>query len=715
MAITRRQFLVFLGGAAGAIACRSLASPKALAFTPLKLPLPLGIGEFAASEQVNAYRSYEVVDDLLLPDGYQYNVLATWGDPVGESRFGYNNDFVALIETGSNEGFLAINFEYVSGQTWMQTYSQVIGQSLPFAEVQASLASEGGEINAFALQKDDPLKQKIDAIAKAAFIDQGIGIISVRQNKGKWERTQSPQDRRITGISGLEDDRYLKATGAAVSVFAKSKKMGYDDQLGDRIIGTIQNCAGGTTPWGTILSAEENFQTQVPEPVMADGSSLDPSELPFLLTEKKVDGRGNPLGLAGNKYGWMVEVDPANAEDYGTKHTWLGRYRHEAVAVRAAAGKKLAVYSGCDRRGGHLYKFVSKNSVGNIQDKANSKLLEEGMLYGAQLNPDGTGTWIALNPATPVNPVLPSQVVGKNGEGLVTFPNPDRKAGGMVKVTEDSDAIAFQKQFKTLGDLYLGSDIEKQGAILIDAHFAANAAGVTCMARPEDTTVDEQGTLFVAFTSGGPGGDGGPDKRIFTGPNGETPYEFGWIMKLEEADPGDMSFRWEMLALGGEPADGGVGFSNPDNLTVDGRGNLWMVTDISTSKTNRAVPQRTGDDELRGLFGNNTAWVIPLKGPDAGTAIPFAIAPMDSELCGLCISLDQKTLFLAAQHPGEAGGMRQNMASETRQFVMQTTDGQEFIQQRQVPIGSNWPGKTATDPPKPSLVVVQREDGNPLV
>ncbi|MEO0374359.1 MAG: alkaline phosphatase PhoX [Cyanobacteria bacterium P01_A01_bin.17] len=344
MTITRRQFLVFMGGAAGAVACSSLVGKqaKALAFQPVKLPLPLNIGDLAASDQVQAYSAYAVVDDLVVPEGYRYSVIAAWGDPVGDSRFGYNNDFVALIET-EMVGFLVVNFEYISGQTWMQTYPEVIGQSLPFAKVKTALASRGGEIDAFALPKNNPLKQQIEAIAKEGLIDQGIGVIAVSKNGDSWERTPLAQDRRITGISGLEDGRYLRATGAAVANFEKAEKLGYDDQLQARIIGTFQNCAGGTTPWGTILSAEENFQAQVPEPVMADGSSMDPSQQPFILTDKKVDGRGNPFGLAGNKYGWMVEVDPANAQDYGTKHTWLGRYRHEAVAVRAVKGKKLAV------------------------------------------------------------------------------------------------------------------------------------------------------------------------------------------------------------------------------------------------------------------------------------------------------------------------------------------------------------------------------------
>ena len=690
-------------------------------FKPVKLPIPLAIDGLSSAQQLGAYQSYQVQDDLVLPEGYAYQVIAVWGDTVGDSRFGYNNDFVSFVETSSDvatsteAGFLTINFEYISGQIWMQTYQQVLGKTLPFAEVKAALSPQKGEIDAFALKADNPLKTQIEAIAKEGLIDQGIGILAIQSQNKSWVRSLSPQDRRITGISGLEDGRYLQATGPGVAVFTKSPKMGYDDQLGGRIIGTFQNCAGGTTPWGTVLSAEENFQEQVPDPVMADGSSFDPSHTPFVLTEDKVDGRGNPFGLAGNKYGWMVEVDPSDPKDYGTKHTWLGRYRHEAVAVHVVAGQPLTVYSGCDRRGGHLYKFVSSDKVTRPIDKANSKLLEQGMLFGAQLNPNGTGQWIPLTLDTPVNPVRPSQVLGESNSGMVMLPNPNRNQGGYVPVSHDQEALEFQKTFKTLGDLYKGNPTERQGAILIDAHYAANAAGVSCLARPEDTTFDPiQNALFITFTSGGPGGDGGPDKQIFQGPNGESPYEYGWIMKIIET--AGAKFRWDIVAVGGEPAQGGLGFANPDNLEVDAQGNLWMVTDMSTSKHNLAIPNRQGvsQSKLRGIFGNNTAWYLPLSGVNAGQAFPFAMGPMDSELCGLCLHPNQQTLFLTVQHPGEAGGMRQNMATETRKIAMTTIDGQEFMQSREVPIGSNWPGKKPTDLPRPALVAVYRRDGKAL-
>ncbi|MDY6781931.1 MAG: DUF839 domain-containing protein [Cyanobacteriota bacterium] len=728
MPIKRRDFLIFLGASMGtaALGCRprsgqELSSPfsraktnaRGLNFEPVQLPMPLETDAIAPDRQIAAYQTYEVIDDLVLPEGYTYQVIAAWGDRLGDSRVGYNNDYLSFVETAPNEGYLTINFEYISGQTWMQTFETVIGRSLPFAQLIAATSQNGGTIDAFTLAESDPLKAQITEVAKEALTDLGMGVMSLRRlEDGTWERTNSQSDRRITGISGLEDGRYLKTTGPAVSIFEKANKQGYDDQLGDRAIGTFQNCAGGTTPWGTVFSAEENFQDQVIEPVLADGSSFNPSQYPFAITDRGIARCGNVFGLAGNKYGWMVEVDPSNPDDYGTKHTWLGRYRHEAVGIFAESGKKLAFYSGCDRRGGHLYKFVSNGTVSDITDKANSRLLEDGMLYGAKFNADGTGQWVPLTTSTPIDPVLPSQVEGN----LVVLPNGDRQLGGVVPFDTDQQVLTYKQQFSTLGDLYTGNDLEKQGAILIDAHFAASAAGITCTGRPEDTEVGPDGTLYIAFTSGTPSdSDGGPHKAIFKGPKGEEAYEFGWIFKLQEddSDPAAMTFRWESFAAGGEPADGGMGFSNPDNVAVDKEGNLWMVTDMSTSSHNEAVPSRVKDGQVLntkdklGLFGNNSVWYLPTSGSNAGNAYPFAIGPMETECTGPYFTNDGETLFLAIQHPGERNGIRTDGAVEIREFAMQTPDGQEFMQERTVPIGSNWPGKGAGDVPKPAVVAIR--------
>ncbi|MEM8602936.1 MAG: alkaline phosphatase PhoX [Cyanobacteria bacterium P01_H01_bin.121] len=746
MSLTRRQFLLALGAIAGGTSLVGVASRRhwqfdssiaaslsqsgsqsstppiaQLKFQPVRTPMPLAIDGLTAKQQVEAYQTYEVVDDLVLPPGYTYDVLASWGDRVGDSRYGYNNDYVSFVATGPDEGLLTVNFEYLSGQTWLATYSEVIGELAALQSLLSNPLIQRQAMNAFLLANSDPLKQEIAEISRAGMIDQGIGVLSVRRTaEGRWERTYSDRDRRITGISGLDDGRYLKATGPATAIFNKPNKLGYDDGLGDKIIGTFQNCAGGTTPWGTVLSAEENFQSQVPELVMRDGSSLPPGAQPFAIAAQGLASCANVFGLAGNKYGWMVEIDPNNPDDYGTKHTWLGRYRHEAVAFRAIADKPLAVYSGCDRPGGHLYKFVSQASVQDPTDPQNSELFKTGTLYGAQFNPDGTGRWLALEPGTPVAPLRPSQVFGAGGVGRITLPNPD--AEGAIVIESDTLADRYRKRFSTLSDLYVGETaLEKQGAILIDAHYAANAAGITATARPEDTEVDPQtGTLYISFTSGQTSRTGGPDRQIFHGAEGEISL-YGWIMALNEtdADPASLSFTWEMLAVGGEPSRNGLGFSNPDNLAIDAQANVWCVTDISSSLTNRAVSDRlpkTGTLNLQqqlatlGQFGNNTTWVIPTQPDQQGFAYPFAIGPMECELTGLYFTPDQKQLFLSVQHPGEINGTRQNNQMVMSQFELQTPDGRSFTQQRQVPLGSNWPDKQLNAPPKPSLVVIRRED-----
>jgi secreted PhoX family phosphatase len=147
-----------------------------------------------------------------------------------------------------------------------------------------------------------------------------------------------------------------------------------------------------------------------------------------------------------------------------------------------------------------------------------------------------------------------------------------------------------------------------------------------------------------------------------------------------------------------------------------------MVTDMSSDKHNKAVPQGRLDKEgkpvsqsdLRGLFGNNSMWFIPTSGTDAGKAYLFAMGPMDCETTGPFFTSDEQTLFLAVQHPGEVNGIRLDNKAETREYAMRTTDGKEFIQTRQVPIGSNWPDKTVNAPPKPAVVAIRRLDAKPI-
>lgn len=730
----RRNFLGLLGlGAGSAVAldwqkvwanpgtASALRQAITAKFQPIPFAIPLDFEGASIAEQIASHRTFTVQDNLVLPEGFTYDLLAVWGDRLGNGHVGYNNDYLGFVATDRDRGDLVVNFEYVCAKPWLEAYETVMGRSLPIEPVTRALAQAGGQgLDWGQLAPADPLREALRQIATAALEDLGIGVISIQRDRtGRWRRQPSRRERRVTGLSGLTDGHYLQATGPATAIFRKATMRGYNDQLGDRIIGTFANCAGGTSPWGTVFSAEENFQDVVVEPVHADGSSFAPETLRFKMDTDDFMGCGSLLGLAGNKYGWMVEIDPKNPQDYGTKHTWLGRFRHEAVALRVVPDRPLAIYSGCDRRGGHIYKFVSQGRVRNPQDKRNSQLLQEGMLYAAQFDPDGTGRWIPLAPDTPVDPVLPSHCVG----GMVTLPQ--RPAGGITWVRDDAVALAFKAKFATLGDLYEGTPAERQGAILIDAHFAANAAGATCTARPEDTELAADGSVLIAFTSGSTNSlDGGPDRRVFVGPQGEGAYEYGWVARLVEADqdPAALTFRWQLIATGGEPAAGGLGFANPDNLAFDPGGDLWMVTDMSGDKQNRPVPADRRDSQgqplsqsnLRAIYGNNSLWWLPTRGPAAGLAIPFAYGPMETELTGPCFLPDRATLLISVQHPGEFGGTRRQDATQVVELAVMATDGTPFMQRRTVPIGSNWPEGHRNRPPRPGIVAIRREDLQPF-
>jgi secreted PhoX family phosphatase len=491
-------------------------------------------------------------------------------------------------------------------------------------------------------------------------------------------------------------------------VFRRRQRLGYDDGLADAVIGSFANCAGGQTPWGTVLSAEENFQTQVVEAVYADGSSPAPSRRPFRFDGARLEGLGNPFGLAGNKYGWMVELDPRRPEQAAVKHSWLGRFRHEAVAVRARRGEPLVVYSGCDRHGGHLYRFVSAERVADPLDPGNSRLFERGRLEVAQLSPDGQGRWLPLDPATALNPRRPKGEIVDGVPQATVVPKADRSQAGSTSLESDAAVLDYCRRYPTLGDLYPGAGETQQGAILIDAHLAANAIGATPAARPEDTDIDPAtGDLLISFTAGGSDGSERADPTIFRGPNGETSWPYGWVMRLSDApaqrDGMGGTFRWRMVATGGTPWQGGMGFSNPDNLAVDSGGNIWLVTDRSTSSASLDI------------FGNNACWVLPNNGPQAGQALIFATGPMECELCGPCFDSEESTLFLAVQHPGEDNGARLEGAEEFQAFELRDRNNQPFQQLRRVPIGSNWPSEQTGRVPRPGVVMIQRRAGGKLL
>jgi len=195
---------------------------------------------------------------------------------------------------------------------------------------------------------------------------------------------------------------------------------------------------------------------------------------------------------------------------------------------------------------------------------------------------------------------------------------------------------------------------KSQGEVLVHASEVAILLGATPTDRPEDLEISPlDSTIFIAHTN-----------------NDKHGNIHGHITRLFEKDDdlGSTEFDFEIFAAGGRQS----GFSAPDNLTFDSHANLWIVTDISSSSLNKGVFSH---------FKNNGVFVIPTVGPNAGEVYQFASAPVEAELTGPWFTPDERTLFLAVQHPGE----------ETKDLSKPT---------------SMWPHRSGDTMPRPSVVAI---------
>lgn len=677
------------GGVRGWVTAEGMPTWSAVGYP---VPLP---GDAADVADAVRLATFEVRDDLVLPDGFRWDLIAQWGDaiqtPEGPRRVGYNHDYTGLVPIAgrSEEYWLLVNHEYISARPWVQGYAAAHGRVLPELPAPPPIG------------QDLPITDDVRRICEAAMDDLGVSVLHVRRR----------EDGRFELMPGADDHKRLSGRSLPV--------------------GTFSNCSGETTPWGTFITCEENFQDQTCEAVTPDGEEEVSRVRPFTMNAVGLDGIGLPfefegLGtgceprLKGTDFGWCVHLDPATGVMEKLKP--LGRFRHENVALRCESGRRLAAYMGDDRRGGHVWKFVSDEVVRDPKDPANLALLRRGTLYAAKFEPDFSGRWIALKPDTPV--VLPEP------ERCVTQHVwlPQRPVGGAVAVGTPSSShreltvkqwVWAIEQFTgkpltrtTLGDLVRG---DRQSVIWMDAYLMANAAGATPTARPEDVEVHPlDKSVYIAFTDSTGSGDGSPDAAIFPDSSGKNSRQYGAIYRLEEADddPAAEAFTWGKFVASGECAEGGGGFACADNLAFDPDGNLWMVTDISTLThnfpVNRDAGVTPGDKGFPGVFGNNALFMIPTRGESAGVPFCFAIGPMECELTGPTFTPDGRTLILSVQHPGERYGARRNRASQTRDYHIAARDGSVFRQTRTVPVGSNFPGGRDGDVPRPCVVCITR-------
>ena len=803
--VDRRRFLTYVGSGAGALFASTLGVGSLLQTgcvsgnnsggsnmvgswvgqdgkgrwiqPPYPLPLP---GSDEDLPDAEAFASFEVIDDLVVPDGFSYHKVAEWGQVFGPSdrpesqiRFGYNNDYTGLlpVEGTDDQYWLFVNHEYVAARPWIDAYAEMYGEEPPSIRLDADtrvpmmfkygvytfdgytfpMGSRLDAGNADAVAAIPPKTfEKMRRVAHQVLDEMGVSILRVRHlPDGRFEVIQDADDhRRITAISrqNVEGD-HSRFSGPASWLFSAMPR------------GTMSNCSGGTSPWGTFLTCEENYQNDTSDAISPAGREIEgwareygaitlnvgdyynfDHPLPLMF---KGNGELIPEPLDSREFGWVCEFDPTTG--HMTKHTGLGRFRHENVALRADADKPLAAYMGDDRRGGHIWKFVSDGKVNDPTDPANSSLLEQGTLYVARFNKDFTGEWIPLVAETPLRRPEPEHCFSQHVQV------PSRFVGGPVKVGDtdrDNPELEVEdwmdiisnfagKPFEqcTLGDLVRidsedAADLDeetlrarKNGIIAMDAFLMANACGGTPSARPEDLEVHpDDRTIYIAFTDATDSSDGSPDQRIFPDSSMENSRQYGAIYRILEggeesasSDPAANTFTWGKFVASGEVAEQGGGFACADNLVFDPSGNLWMVTDISTSAQNFPTSRQMidgtqpGGKNFPGVFGNNAMFMLPTRGDLAGAPQLFALAPMDAELCGPTFADDGETLILSVQHPGEVDGTRRaDRKDEEETFIVHDRQNQPFEQRRKMPVGSNFPHGELDRAPRPCVVCVTR-------
>lgn len=498
-------------------------------------------------------------DRVTVPTGYTSDVLLKAGDAVEAGVAGYSGSYptpaVAEKWAGGNHD----GMEYFTIPGIDPNSGGLLAINFEYPDFNILQAGPYNAATATADQK---------AIALSAV---GIAVVEVAKvGDGNWEvKTGSRYNKRYTGNSS-----YL-AGGPAAAVVGNVK-------------GMLNNCASGRTPWGTYLTCEESTDNY-----------LDPTQ-------------------PATGYGWVIEIDPLNELAAPTKRTALGRFDHENVAYMENNDRRLAFYMGDDGTPGCVYKFVPSRAYSTRNRAANANLLDNGTLYVARYNADGTGEWRAL-------------VQGQNGL--------------IIGASDPGDGTQ-----STTPSVPTTVNFANQADVLINTKSAARVAGGTVMDRPEWITVapDNRG-IFVALTNNS-------GRQVTNPANPRVVNRHGHILKMRESGDSPLStgFTWEMFLLAGDPslAAGGANltgningdtFSSPDGIRIDPQGRLWVQTDHSVPG-NSGVAGRSIDQ----VFGHNAMFYVNQETKESKR---FLVGPLGCEITGLAYTPDLKTFFVNIQHP----------------------------------------------------------------
>jgi secreted PhoX family phosphatase len=599
-----------------------------------------------------------IADTLSVPAGYTSKVIFATGDPIkvgvsaykndgtdsgdfenrsgddhdGMTYFGLKNDNTGYDATNSKNGLLCMNHEYIN-QNYLHTAAEV------------AVIDKAARI---AAQVDKEIAAHGVAIVKVT--DSGSGF-AVDKSSG--------YNRRITGATPIALKGAARGNVLVQTAYSTN---------GTMTRGTLNNCAVGSTPWGTFLTCEENWagyfkrdsRTGKEEKAMSrygvgtssryGWESVYPQ---FSASITGIDATADYRNVA-NTQGYVVEIDPFSPTSTSIKRTSMGRFAHETASLgKVTVGKPVVFYMGDDAKGEYIYKFVSTQNWdaadANGGLSAGDKYLDAGTLYAAKFNADGTGQWLKID------------------------------------ISETAISTYSTYSFADAAD------------VAVHTRLAADAMGATKMDRPEWAGVHPTtGEGYMTLTNNsdrGKSGKYGPDAanpRYYTDAYESTTTNKGnvngHIIRWKETggDGAATTFSWDIYLFGAQSDANGTNvnisgltddndFSSPDGLWFSeaNKGLMWIQTDDGayTDVTNcmmlAAVPGNVGDGASYRVVANTAVptngdadeSIATFVGKDAtaSTLKRFLVGPRDCEITGIAETPDGKTIFVNVQHPGEEG------------------------------------------------------------
>lgn len=696
----RRRFLM---ASAGAVAVAGFG-PALLAGCAAGEAVPRPRAESARRSTLGFRPVAKSVDDVLtVPPGYTARVLIAVGDPLFDGVPPYRDD-------GDNAQFDLRCGEWHDGMEYFGL--SATGRPAPDGSDRALLAINHEWVSPVFLHPAGPstpprLAHEVDVETAA----MGVTVLEVaRGPDGQFHYVQgSPFNRRVTTLTPIEISGPLRGHRRLRTRYSPDAT---------RTRGTVNNCGTGRTPWGTLLTGEENWAAffardaddagrrskadneafarygRLPGSPQAYGWDTVPDGSDSYrrwntsVSGASADGSDDYRNEIHGQ-GYMTEVDPYDPQSVIRKRTALGRFAHEGAAFsRPRAGKPLAVYMGDDARGEYVYKFVSDAPWDPADASAadriavGTKYLDRGSLYAARFNEDGTGDWLLLSTRNPT--------------------------------------VAGYQRYPFADD----------GEVLLYARMAADGAGATRMDRPEWSAVDPvNGDVYITLTNNsgrqvrGEGGALGVDPanpRAYEDRRADSTAQRGnvngHILRMAEESPAATHFRWDIYLFGAESdADASLinlsgltadqDFSSPDGIGFGaGTDICWIRTDddAMTDRCNgmmlAAAPGRLGDGRSLELDHTDRSVVTHIGArPRQNELKRFVVGPVDQEFTGVVETPDGRALFVNVQHPGS--GTPVDASAEPGRYT------------------SHWPGNMGYGPggqsarPRSATVMITKDDG----